>query len=385
MADRFTYLPQIGIYVALVWAAADLAPPWPSRRAAWAVASVLALAMFMAAAWRQTTFWRDSETLWIRALACTSRNGVAHQNLGAALADMNRFQEALPHYRQALEIDSLHNKVELHCGLAHILNQLGQPEEALAHYRKAVELRPRDADVHYCLATTLIRLGRSDEALAHYRRVVDIQPQNALAHCELGKLLAARGEANEALIHYATAAKIWPACATAHCELGGLLAERGQCEEAAAHLQRALKLDPGLAMAHYRLANLMVVEGRFEEALDHYRQALKIRPAFAMAHCKLAWLRATCPSASLRNGAEAIEHALQARRLCAGKKPEILDTLAAAYAEAGSFPEALATAREALELAARQNDTALADLLHDRIALYAAGKPFHQRRPVQSP
>jgi len=349
------------------------------------VASVLALAMFMAGAWRQTTFWRDSETLWIRALACTSRNGVAHQNLGAALADMNRFQEALPHYRQALEIDSLHSKVELHCSLAYILNQLGQPEEALAHYRKAVELRPRDAKVHYRLATTLIRLGRADEALTHYQRVVDVQPHHALAHCELGKLLAARGGSREASVHYAIAVRIWPACATAHCELGGLLAERGQCEEAAAHLQRALKLDPGLAMAHYHLANLVVVLGRSEEALDHYRQALKIRPDFAMAHCKLAWLRATCPLASLRDGAEAIEHALRACRLCAGKKPKILDTLAAAYAEAGSFPQASATAREALEQATRQNDTALADLLHDRIALYAAEKPFHQKRPTQSP
>ena len=110
----------------------------------------------------------------------------------------------------------------------------------------------------------------------------------------------------------------------------------------------------------------------------HYRRALEIQPKDPMAGRSLAWLRATCSDASLRNGDEAVALAERANRLTGGKQPEVLDTLAAAYAEAGWFPEALATARKALELARQQNNRALADALQDRIARYEAGKPYRQ-------
>ena len=119
----------------------------------------------------------------------------------------------------------------------------------------------------------------------------------------------------------------------------------------------------------------LAARGRFDEAIAQYRKALEIKPDYAEAHNNLAWLRATCPQASLRNGAEAIAHAQQANQLCGGKRPDVLDTLAAAYAEAGRFPEALATARKALELATQQNKRPLADALRAG-SLYEAGKPY---------
>ena len=118
--------------------------------------------------------------------------------------------------------------------------------------------------------------------------------------------------------------------------------------------------------------------GRPDEAMVHYRKALQIRPDFAQAHYHLAWLLATCPEATLRNGAEAIEHAQRADQLCGGRRPDVLNTLAAAYAEAGRFPEALAAASKALVLATQQNDHALVHTVQARIALYEAGKPYHQ-------
>ena len=110
----------------------------------------------------------------------------------------------------------------------------------------------------------------------------------------------------------------------------------------------------------------------------HYRKDLEIRPRHAEAHNNLAWLLATCPVASLRNGAKAVQHALRANKLSGGKQPDILDTLAAAYAEAGRFPEALAAARAALELATQRNNRPLADALRAQIARYEAGQPFRQ-------
>lgn len=172
-----------------------------------------------------------------------------------------------------------------------------------------------------------------------------------------------------------------PNDATAHCNLGSLLAGQGQFDEALAEFQQALSIDPYNGTTHCNLGNLLASRGQFEDALAHYRRAVKIQPAFPMARCKLAWLRATCPAASLRNGAEAIEQALQAERLAGAETPAVLDYLAAAYAEAAWFPEALATARKALQLATEQKDTAFANVLRTRIALYEAGKPFHQPPP----
>ena len=116
-----------------------------------------------------------------------------------------------------------------------------------------------------------------------------------------------------------------------------------------------------------------------------YRRAIKIKPNDPEAHNCLAWLQATCPETTLRNGAEAIEHAGWADQLCGGRRPDVLNTLAAAYAEAGRFPEALAAARKALYLATRQNNPALADAVRARILLYEAGKPYHQPLSASAP
>ncbi len=178
--------------------------------------------------------------------------------------------------------------------------------------------------------------------------------------------------------------KIKPDDAKAHKNLALALASRGRLDEAAAHYQKALEIKPDFAEAHYNLAALLTRRGQVDLAIAHYRKALQIKPDFVKAHNNLAWLQATCPAARLRNGAEAVEHARRADQLCGGRQPGLLDTLAAAQAEAGRFSEAAATARKALELATQQNNHALADVLRARIALYEAGKPYHEP-PSASP
>ena len=124
--------------------------------------------------------------------------------------------------------------------------------------------------------------------------------------------------------------------------------------------------------------------GTVSRALAQYRESLKINPKHARAHSGLAWLQATCPQAALRNGTEAIEHAQQASQLSGGRQPRVLDTLAAAYAEARWFPEALGAARQALDLAVQQGDRRLADAVRARIALYEAGKPYREKPPAST-
>ena len=145
-----------------------------------------------------------------------------------------------------------------------------------------------------------------------------------------------------------------------------------------AHYRKALKIKPDYAEAHYNLGLALAGCGRVEEAIAHYQKALQLKPDYAMALNDLAWLRATCPEAAFRNGAAAIELAQRAISLSGGKTPEMLDTLAAAYAEAGMFSKATETVCQALDLARQQNKTVLVEKLKSRLWLYDVGTPYRE-------
>ncbi len=381
-ADRFTYLPQIGLYVALVWGAVDVCRSWPYRRWLYSATATLVLVAVMVCAWRQTSFWHDSQTLWSHALECTSRNAVAHNNLGCAFASRGQFDAAMLQFRRVLEFDP--DDAEAHNNLGSALASRGQFDAAAVQFQRVLAIKPDDAGAHNSLGKALACLGQIDEAAAHYRRALEIQPDDADAHNNLGIALAASGRFAEAIAHYRKALETWPDYPDASYHLGIALANCGQFEEAWARLQPALKARPNDATLQSTLGNIMAARGEFQDAVAHYRKALQIRPDDLAAQRNLAWLRATCPLASQRNGEEAVELAERANRRCDGRRPEVLDTLAAAYAELGWFPEAVAAEGKALELASQQHAQPLIDVIRVRMALYQARKPFRQP-PVSAP
>jgi Flp pilus assembly protein TadD len=342
MADRFTYLPQIGLCIALVWGLADQRCGWLKKHWVCGVTSTLVVPVLMACAWRQASFWRNDETLWRRTLDCTSDNVLAQHHLGVALAKRGRLDEAVSHFRTALEI------------------------------------RPDYAEVHNSLGSALATGGRLDEAISHFRRASEIWPGFAGAHVNLALALAARGRLDEAIRHFQRASEIWPTSAEVHVNLGVALAARGRLDEAISEYGKALKIRPDFAEAHNHLGSALAGRGRLDEAIAQFRRAVAIRPNFADALNDLAWVLATCPTASLRDGAEAVELARRAEQLTGGRRVEVLDTLAAAYAEAGRSAEAVATARQALELATQKNDPDGVKERQSRLALYRARKPYHQ-------
>ena len=192
MADRYTYLTQIGPYIALAWGAKDVTRHWTCRRSLCGAGSAMVVAALMCCAWRQVSYWKDDEALWSHTLDCTSNNCVAHGNLGRALAGHRRLDEAIVHYRQALEIEP--NYTETHGNLGNALAAQGKLDEAIQHYLAVLRLNPRDDLGHVQLGVTLARQGKLHEAELHFREALRLRPANADARSYLAKALQEQGQ-----------------------------------------------------------------------------------------------------------------------------------------------------------------------------------------------
>ncbi|MGD0206656.1 MAG: tetratricopeptide repeat protein [Verrucomicrobiota bacterium] len=410
-ADRYTYLPQIGLYLLLTWAAADLCAGWRHRRVVLGGLSTVILVALILCARAQTAYWRNSESLWAHALTCTSGNYIAHNGLGYVLAAQGRTAEATVHYQKAIEINPHFAEAHLNWGI--LLAGRGRTNEAIKHYQKALEINPDDAEADNNLGAVFLNQGRLDEAAEHCHRALEANPSFAEAHNNLGILLAKQGRTAGAIGQFQKALGIKPDYAEAHYNLANTFTAQERWAEAIGQFQKALGIKPDYAKAHYNLANIFTAQGRWDEAIEHYQRALKqmpdsiharyqfglvlqkrgkfaaaivqfqkvleLDPRHVTAQNNLAWLLATCPDNSLRDGKKAVELAQQAVQLSGGNAPEILDTLAAAYAEAGSFPEAVETAQRALDLSAVQNKKPLAEVIQNQLKLFETHSPFHEK------
>jgi len=212
------------------------------------------------------------------------------------------------------------------------------------------------------------------------REVLETSPDHAEARNNLGAALLQKGMLDEAMAQFRKVLEVNPESAGVHFNLGRALARKGRLDEAIEHLQKAAGADPGFAAAQYVLGDTFYMRGNVPEALAHWRKGLQLEPDDLPVLNQTAWVLATCSQASVRNGAEAVGLAERALKLSGGREPAVLDTLAAAYAEVGRFPEAVETARRAQALATQQDKRPLAERLAARIALYEARAPFHEIR-----
>ena len=285
MADRYTYIPLIGIFIIIAWGAAELSSGWRYRRAVLGSAAGAILAGLLAVAYVQTGYWKDDISLWTHTLARTSENYVAHNNLGLALAGQGKLKEAIDHYERALQLNPDYAEAHNNLGLA--LARQAKLPEAIAHYERALEIKPDYADAHYNLGIALAGRGQVDEAIVHYRKALEIKPGFADTHINLGNALASRGQADEAIAHYRKALEINPGFADAHNNLGIALAGRGQVDEAIVHYWKALEINPNYANAHNNLGNALAGRGQVDEAITHYQKALEIKPDFVDARRNL--------------------------------------------------------------------------------------------------
>ncbi len=274
-ADRYTYLPQIGLYIAITWGIADVTAAWRWQREILTAGTAIVVGLLSWRASVQASYWRDSETLFTHALAVTSNNDVAENNLGI------------------------------------VFLQKGNLDEAISLLQAAVDLRPENSPAHENLAKALLQKGQVTDALVHYRRLLELQPDNIEVHNIVGTVLIQQGQARE--------------------------------------------------------------------AAEEWQKVLAIQPDNGNAMSNLAWVFATSPDDSLRDGAKAVQLAEQAMRISGGRIPIIFRTLAAAYAENGRFSEAIQTAQRGIELANSRGNSGLATELQSNIVLY------QERQPLRDP
>jgi superkiller protein 3 len=319
--------------------------------------------------------YRSGLSIWQDTVAKAPDNERAHYNVGLLLYGRGRVSEAIPHYQRALEIDS--GYAEAHNNLAIAFQDQGDLTEAIAHYQKALEIKPHDAEAHFNMGDAYYRQGKLAEAISHYQRALDIEPRFADADRNLGIVFRRQNRLTEAIACYQKALEIKPHDAEAHYNLGNAYYQQGRLAEAISHYQRALDIKPDLAEAHNNLGAAFFRQRRIPEALAHWREAIRLRPNDAFRLNETAWILATHADASIRNGAAAVELANRAARLSGRRDPAVLDTLAAADAEAGRLSDAVHVAQKALALAASQRNTALAEKISARIKLYQAGVAYH--------
>ena len=375
VADHWQYFAIIGP-LSLAAAAITVACGLPGTRGLLpAMALVGALLVVLSGlTWRQCGIYSDPGTFWRAALTANPNAWLAHNNLGKVLFEQGQVDEAMVHYQRALEIHP--DYATGHYNLGGALLQKGQVDQAIAEFQKALEIQPNYSMAHYHLGEVFRQKGQVDEAIAHFKMALQIHPDYAEAHNSLGATLLRKGQVDEAIAHLQETLELRPNHAEDHNNLAGVLWQKGQVQEAITHYQMALGIRPDYALAHHNLGKLLQQQGQVQEAIAHYQKALEIQPDFAPARNSLAWVLATSPEASVRNGVRAIELAEEAQRLSGGSNPMFTATLAAAYAEGRRFPEAKATAERALQLATAQKRTALANRLRAQIALYQAGSPY---------
>ena len=316
-ADRYTYLPQIGLGIVIAWGAEAASRRWHQRPMLIAIAATAVLLALTYRGFVQTSYWPNDEALWSHAAAVTRDNDVAHHNFAAILRQRGQLDGAIAHERMAIaaqhgagETPTRLSAALLHASLAGMLADKGAPAEAMAEYQTAIELRPDYADAHTNLANLLAQKGDTDGAALHYRAAMSIPPEDAASHLGLGRVLLRSGH---------------PA-------------------EGKTHLERAAELAPDAA------------------------------PVLN----SVAWVLATNRSDAIRNGTRAVELAERANRQSGGRDPDTLRVLAAAYAEIGRFGDAAAAAQRGSEAARSRGTAALAAALQHDQELYTAGAPLRE-------
>ena len=415
MADRYMYLPSIGLFILLVWGLDDFVGSWKFKRPALASAGALALAGCVAITAFQLQFWRDGVSLFQRAVQLAPDNALAQNFLGKAFEEQDRSGEALDSYFESVRLDP-HNPAGqfnlgtalLTCGrldeaarhlalalqdspgygMAHnnmgvLLVKQGRWTEAGHHFVEAIRADPDNPRAYFNLGTVFLNLAKYDEAIEQFSKALRLQPDYVMARFNLALALVNAGRNSQAqpyldevLPQFAEAVHRDPTNAEYRFNFGLALLEQNKPSDAEEQFARALQLGRDDAATHYRLALALEQQRKSKEAIAQFRAALRLKSDFPEVLNRLAWILSSEPDPKLRDGDEAVKLARQACELTGNKRADCLSTLAAAYAETGRFPEAIATAQTARDAAAAAGEKDAVAEAGELLKMFQSGRPY---------
>jgi len=349
IADRYTYLPSIGILIIVAWGLPDLLARWRHRRIVLTLSATTALALLLIATRVQVTYWRDSLALYEHTLAVTQDNYVMQTNCGHVLVTKGRFAEAAQHFAEALRIN---------------------PQHSLARGN---------------LGVLLLMQGRAEEAVAWLTPLLKNPAERPQTHANLGSAYAQLGQDDLAWQHYAQALRLDPNNPSLLYNVGLLLKKRGQIDQAIEQWQNVLRRDPEHPGARRNLGVALGEKQDYHEAIPHLRATCAANPDDFDVLNALAWILTVAPDPNLRRPAEALPLAQKACELTGYKKPELLDTLAAVHAALGQFPAAIETAEKARQLVQDAGQEQLARDIQNHLEFYRSGQPYYERPAAPHP
>jgi cytochrome c-type biogenesis protein CcmH/NrfG len=352
MADRYNYIPSIGLFIMICWGAHDLTQTavrvlnnqYLQTHDQWVPGTLCLATLVMCglAASNQLQCWRDGGTLFRHAIAVDPDNFVARGTYGI------------------------------------FLYEHGSLPEAILELRKTVQIMPQFPRGHALLGKVLYSAGQRDAAAAELRIALQLRPGEVDAHNDLGSILMDQNLPGEAAAEFASALQYEPDNPATLCLLGRALVMQGRLDEAREQFSKALRLNPWNADAHYQLARALAMQHEPTEAIAQYWMALRLQPAMPDALNNLAWILATDPDAEIRKGFEAVKLARRACILTRNADPLTIGTLAAGYAEIGDFDAAIAYAQKAHDLAVAQGRNEMAAKNAEMLELYRSHHPYHQ-------
>ena len=293
LADRYTYVPLIGIFILVAWGIPEALECDMTRRRATglAIAACTVLSALAILTWHQVGYWRNSITLFTHAIKAVPGNALAHNQLGKALEDLGKFKDAERHFAAAVRLNPV--GADAHYNLGEILAKQGKFSEAIAEYRAALDLNPNHYAAHNNLGMALVELGRTREAIQHFREALRLNPNSSEARNNLANALARGGAFEKAIQSYRETTSKNPHDPVAHYNLGLLLLSKHKLDEAVQELSKAIEIKPDYADAHLNLGLAFAQQGDTQSAMEHFRRVLQIEPNNPEAHNNLGIAFAT--------------------------------------------------------------------------------------------
>jgi Tfp pilus assembly protein PilF len=275
-ADRYTYIPLIGVFLIAAWGIPIVLERWRYISAALQATACILVCALAAGARSQVRYWESDLALWQHAVRTTVDNYFARTNLGFALIDGGDYAGGIAQYTEALKIKP--DSAETHNALGTTLLKQGQLDTAMEQFAMALRIKPGFAEAHSNRGMVLAQRGVTEEAFSEFRKALEISPENPEIQYNFGFALASQGKLDDAMSYYRKALTIKPDYADAHFQMGNAFAGKGMLSEAAAEYNKALRIRPEYADAHNNLGVILLKQDRYDEAVAHFTEALRIDP-----------------------------------------------------------------------------------------------------------